>query len=79
MSIIKFPGPEQVTSAQTSPEPVAKLVVGPMSFTCTNCDDTCTADFKNMIFRVVDFHCAGCGTFFRITNPAFTIKTPPKK
>lgn len=80
MNIIKFPGStKKVPTAQTSTEPVSKMIVGPLSFTCTSCGETCKADFKKMIFKTLDFHCAGCGTFFKITNPAFTTGAKPKK
>ncbi len=83
MNIIKFPGgPRKIPTVQTSIEPSSKMVIGPLTFTCTSCDQTCEADFKKMIFKTVDFHCVSCGTYFKITNPAFTTnipKQPPKR
>ena len=75
MNIIRFPGMNtRIKKAKTSVEPVSKLIIGPFSFTCTNCGETCNADFKNMIFKSIDFHCNSCGTFFKVANPAFTVK-----
>jgi len=70
--IIKFPNSSFKLTGQTTPDPVAKLTVGPLTFFCTSCGETCHADFKKMIFKTVEFYCNGCGTFFKVTNPAFS-------
>ncbi len=72
MEIIRFPGGDNKAKGNTSTDPNDRMIVGPMSFTCTTCGDTCHADFKGIVFRCLDFHCSGCGTFFKITNPAFS-------
>jgi hypothetical protein len=78
MNVIKFPGgTTKKVSVQTSTNPTTRMVVGPMTFNCTSCGEVCQADFRKMIFKSLDFHCSGCGTFFKITNPAFAI--PIKK
>lgn len=74
--VIKFPNSPVKITGQTTPDPIAKLTVGPLSFHCTNCSEECRADFKKMIFRTIDFYCANCGNFFKVTNPGFT--NPPK-
>ena len=70
--VIKFPGAVQKVFGQEFLDPISKLIVGPLSFHCTNCNETCHADFKNMVFRTVDFYCSNCGNFYKITNPAFS-------
>jgi hypothetical protein len=77
--IIHFPGASSKVVGNSSPDPVSKLNIGPVSFHCTSCGEICQADFKKMIFRSVDFYCSGCGNFFKITNPAFTIEPKIKK
>lgn len=72
--IIRFPNSAaKISSGISNFQPIAKLTVGPLSFHCTNCGEICHADFKNMIFRTIDFYCSSCGNFFKITNPAFVI------
>jgi transcription elongation factor Elf1 len=78
MNVIKFPGDYKKPITQTSIEPISKLVIGDLSFTCTTCNEVCSTEFTKMIFRSIEFHCAKCGTFFKITNPAFVISKPKK-
>ena len=79
-NVIKFPGAPFKMTGKPDPSPSSKLVVGPLSFHCTTCSKTCTADFKNMIFKTVEFFCNGCGDSFKVTNPAFGNLTPrPRK
>ena len=73
MSVIPFPGAlaTKTTSVETSSKPESKLVVGPTTFTCTSCKKVCKASLDGMIFVSIEFHCTGCGSLFRITNPPF--------
>lgn len=53
-----------------------KLFMGPVSFTCPHCKGETRADLTNMVFRSLDFYCGGCGTYYKLTNPAFTPPAP---
>jgi late competence protein required for DNA uptake (superfamily II DNA/RNA helicase) len=55
------------------------LFVGPWEFTCQRCGTKTKFESHNMVFRSVEFYCASCGTMHRVTNPAFSSSTPPKK
>jgi late competence protein required for DNA uptake (superfamily II DNA/RNA helicase) len=76
MDVIKFPGENDKNKAivRTDADPLSKMVVHKMKFTCTECNNQCTADFAGLIFKSIDFYCANCGTFFQISNNVF-----PKK
>lgn len=65
-------------TVQTSADPASKMLLGPMTFSCTQCSTTCGADFRGLVFRSIEFHCGGCGTFFKISNPAFANAKPKK-
>lgn len=41
------------------------------SFECTTCDTKSSIDSKGMIFKNVEFYCSSCGTYHKLTNPAF--------
>ena len=71
MTIIRFPGSPQRLPARTNPDPNVRLAVGPVSFTCTSCGKLASADFRNMVFRSLEFYCVACGTPHRMVNPAF--------
>ncbi len=70
MKVIHFPGDGH--PAGTDPDPNHRLSIGPVTFTCTSCGEGATADFRNMVFRTLEFYCLSCGSPFRITNPAFS-------
>lgn len=74
MTIIRFPGGANQLPAATSLDPNLRLSVGPVTFTCTCCGATTRAEFHSMVFRTLEFYCIGCGSPFRITNPAFRSK-----
>jgi hypothetical protein len=57
-------------------DPQNKLFMGPVCFTCPSCYRETRADLTNMVFRSIDFYCGGCGTFYKLTNPAFTPPAP---
>jgi len=75
MTIIRFPGGAQRLPANTDDDPNLRLSVGPVRFTCTSCGDETVAEFRNMVFRSLEFYCLTCGTPFKIRNPAFYIQT----
>ncbi len=60
-------------------DPHNKLFMGPVCFTCPNCSTETRADLTNMVFRSLDFYCSHCGTYYKITNPAFTAPAPKEK
>ncbi len=75
--IIRFP--VAANKLSTKPPLLSKPVVthdriqlGPWEFTCPKCSTTTKFECTNIIFRVLDFYCASCGAFHRVTNPAFT-------
>lgn len=77
MKIVKFPGAPARTVDNKN-----RLFLGPAAFTCPSCGTYAEFNFKNAIFRTIEFHCAGdgCGRNFKLTNPAFSSpKTPPVK
>ena len=78
MKIIKFPGPQKV-SGRTDTDPCHRLSVGPVSFTCTNCNEKATIHFNNMVFRTLEFYCLSCGSLHRIANPAFSLSNTKTK
>jgi len=72
MEIIDFPGGAKRAITYTTNDPVIKMIVsGPISFTCPTCGENGRIDFQNIIFRQLEVYCKGCGSFHRITNPAF--------
>jgi hypothetical protein len=75
MDVIKFPSDNDKDKAKaivhTDSDPLSKMVVNKMKFTCTECNHQCTADFSGLIFREIDFYCSCCGTFYKITNSVF--------
>jgi transcription elongation factor Elf1 len=71
MKIIRFPGGHPLP-ARTNADPSMRLSIGPVTFTCTSCGEETSADFRNMVFRSLEFYCLACGSPFRITNPAFS-------
>jgi len=71
MTIIRFPGGAQQLPALTSPDPHLRLALGAVTFTCTSCGENTQADFRNMVFRSLEFYCLACGVPFRVVNPAF--------
>jgi predicted RNA-binding Zn-ribbon protein involved in translation (DUF1610 family) len=72
MKLIPFPGAPVRVAADTTLDPNLKLSVGPVAFTCTNCGEQTTVEFHKMVFRSMEFYCLGCGSLYRITNPAFS-------
>ncbi len=74
MDVIKFPGDEDKSgkaTVRTDPDPLSKMVIRSMKFTCTKCHNQCTADFTGLIFRDMEFYCSECGTFYKISNNVF--------
>jgi len=74
MTIIRFPGGAPQLPTCTSPDPNLRLALGEVVFTCTSCGQTTQADFRNMVFRSLEFYCLTCGAPFRVVNPAFNQK-----
>lgn len=80
MKVIKFPGAgkykksiqgltiEKVDTSQHSP------LHGPWDFTCVDCGHITHFNTSGMIFKMLEFFCVGCGSFFKVTNPAFKSK-----
>lgn len=84
--IIRFPfAAQNLKGGAKNPRVSTPLVVnnqlhlGPWEFTCPKCKAPTKFESHNMIFRVVDFYCASCGSLHRVTNPAFTPTPPTKK
>jgi len=76
MEIIRFPGVRKEPQVVATKE--NKLSVGgPVCFSC-DCGTTMELGFKNSIFRHLDFYCSGCGSHYKVTNPAFVRPVPPK-
>ncbi len=73
MKLIRFPGGTKQVTGSTDPDPNLKLAVGPVSFTCTSCDESATVHFHNMVFRSLEFYCLSCGSPPTGLDPA-TIK-----
>lgn len=73
MDVIKFPGDDKKVKAvvRTDADPLSKMVINNMKFTCPECHNQCTADFSGLIFRDIEFYCSDCGTFFKISNNVF--------
>ena len=71
MKLIQFPGAPIPVAANTTLDPNTKLAVGPVAFTCTSCGEQTGIEFHQMVFRTVECYCLGCGSLFRLTNPAF--------
>jgi hypothetical protein len=59
-----------------NPEVHAPLY-GPWQFTCINCGHLTTLHTSGLILKHLDFFCSGCGTPWRISNPALISKTQP--
>jgi hypothetical protein len=82
--VIAFPGanraPEPKKRKPRGPTvsqpavPHARLELGPITYTCPQCRTVSTLTGQNLIFRVIDAYCSGCGTLFRLTNAAFSTK-----
>jgi predicted nucleic acid-binding Zn ribbon protein len=68
MKIIRFDSTTPVEKKSSA----HKMYLDETSFCCPNCSKKGTANFKGMIFRVLEFYCQHCGSFFKMTNPAFT-------
>ena len=67
MKIIRIPQ----KSPETAPDPNHKLHVGPVGFTCPSCKSYGEISFSKIVFRSLDFYCSGCGSYYKMTNPAF--------
>lgn len=76
MKLIKFPNAKAPPVVRIEQEATTRLAVGKVSFTCASCHAEMAANFDGMVFRTVELFCAGCGNFFKITNPGFVM--PPK-
>lgn len=46
-------------------------LTGHSDFTCPECGLTSKLSFVNMIFKIMEMYCGGCGTKYQIKNPAF--------
>lgn len=79
MKVYEFPQKGQPPNAPKANTAVEnrKLYLGPVSFTCPHCDNTSELHHPGMIFRAIEFHCGDCGSYFKVTNPAFTAPPPP--
>ncbi|QQP93575.1 hypothetical protein IGS68_31615 (plasmid) [Skermanella sp. TT6] len=84
-TVIQFPGavPPKKPRAKTKRGPVVtqpqvphgRLQLGPIHYSCPQCATRSEITGQNLIFRSIDAYCTGCGTLFRITNPAFSTKS----
>jgi transcription elongation factor Elf1 len=76
MKIIRF-DPEPQTAKKTTSH--HKMYLDETVFSCPNCNKKSKSKFTDMIFRVLEFYCGHCGSFFKVTNPAFTPPPPSEK
>lgn len=73
MKLYQFPkGNETLKDNQVQDK---KMHLGPISFHCPNCNSTSELHYPGMIMRCVEFNCGDCGSYFKVTNPAFSNKT----
>lgn len=88
MEVIDFPGAAQLNKKtkqgykreKISNSPENKILLGEVEFTCPTCRTETKIDFKNLIFRSLDFHCSNCGSRHKISNPAFsTVTSKPSR
>ncbi len=75
MKIIKF-DPKPVVEEDDDIK--NRLFMNETDFSCPKCQAKSKANFKGMIFRVLEFYCKSCGSFFKITNPGFGNNKKPK-
>ena len=61
----------------TDTEPHEKLQ--DVAFTCAICRHTNRFSFTGVIFKECSFYCAGCGTGYRLDNPAVPSKKLAKR
>lgn len=83
MKIIDFPGAANMNKhaskkviRETVPnETQNKILLGPLQYTCVNCNNVIKFEGENMIFKTIEAYCSKCGSLTKISNPAFTNKT----
>lgn len=75
MKIIRF---DPTTTTEGSDE-TSRMFLEEASFSCPHCEKRSSAKFSGIIFRVMEFYCKHCGSFFKVTNPAFSQTKPKKK
>jgi hypothetical protein len=51
-----------------------QLCVGPWEFSCPKCKTRTKFDCTNMVFKMLEFYCSICGSYFKVVNPAFSNK-----
>lgn len=73
MKIIRFDSTTPVEKNSSS----HKMYLEETSFCCPQCNSSGKVNFKGMIFRTLEFYCHKCGSFFKMTNPAFA--PPPSE
>jgi len=50
---------------------------GPWKFTCVDCGRQTSLQTSGLILRNLEFFCVGCGSPWRVSNPAMHGKTQP--
>jgi hypothetical protein len=75
MKLIRFPRAAPTPKVQADPR--SRLAIGSVPFTCAECGNRSRLDFGGVVFRQCEFYCTSCGSFYRVTNPAFANTTNP--
>lgn len=73
MKVIRFPGAALTPAVPVKKKemPFHRLLLDSAAFTCSSCGHSSDITTRGMVFRTVEFYCNSCGTFYRLTNPAF--------
>jgi hypothetical protein len=51
-----------------------QMCVGPWEFSCPKCKTKTKFECTNMVFKMLEFYCSSCGSYFKVINPAFSNK-----
>jgi hypothetical protein len=83
MRVIKFPGAAHASvpasSIKKTEVPFHRLLLDSASFTCSACGTVSDLSTRGMVFRTIEFYCNCCGTYYKLTNPAFASAHPRKR
>jgi acetone carboxylase gamma subunit len=50
-----------------------QTMFGKHTFTCVDCGQQHSFEASNIIFKVLEFFCAKCGSLYKVTNPMLKI------
>ena len=68
MEIIRFDSATPIASKKSSAN---RIYLEETTFCCPTCEKQSSVKFTNVIFRMMEFYCEGCGNAYKVTNPAF--------